>query len=203
MKAFSIGQKLGAGFTVMVCLILLQGYASIAAIGNLGNMLEGTVGKASETSALVSDIQSGVAGMKSYAKSAQFAYALNGMLDRRTASARISCHPLPDSDKASHEFSQLAAGVRPKIQALASTGLSSQEKRSLDSLDESATEWVAVFRDFLAKASARQFEAGHSIITDRMEPIRERMEKATKELEAVEVRALARSQAESETLRAH
>ena len=117
------------------------------------------------------------------------------MLDKKARC--LACHDLPNSEKARHDFAAIAAGVRPKLQSLAAIAPSPAAKQILDRVDQSTTEWTTAFGEFLAKASAHQFDAGHSIITDRMEPISERISQETKEVEAVETRELARSQAET------
>jgi nitrogen fixation/metabolism regulation signal transduction histidine kinase len=198
MKGFGVGQKLGAGITIMICLLLLQGYASIAVLGTLSSTLDRSARMASESSALVNGIRTDVAEMKNFGKMTQFAYAINVKLDQKAASDCLLCHTLPNPDTAQREFATLAAGVHSKLQTLAATGgLSAEEKQPLDRVDKSTTEWSAVFGEFLAKASARQFVEAHSTTVDRMEPIRERVAKETNEVEAVASRSLARSQAET------
>jgi CHASE3 domain sensor protein len=197
MDRFNIRQKLGISFAIMICLMLLQGYASLEAMRMLGRSFDSSTRKAGESSALIRETLAGVAGMNAYTRKTQFACALNGMLDPKAAGACLSCHPLPNADESRREFAAISAVVHSKLQALAATGLSADEKQPLDRVDQSAKEWRDVFGEFLGKATAHQFDAGHSIITGRMEPIRESMEKATKEIEAVEAHSLARSQAES------
>jgi CHASE3 domain sensor protein len=193
---FSIRQKLGLLFVALICLSLLQGYVTFATIGTLGQTMDVSVKKASESSTLAGDIQARVSEMKAYAKMTQFAYALNGMMGQKT-SACVSCHELPDSGKARRESAAIAAVVRPKLQALAALATSAEEKKLLERADRSVTEWTTAFDEFLAKASARGFDAGHSIITDRMGPMGERLTRETKDIEVAAENGLAQSQAET------
>ncbi len=195
MKGFSIGQKLGAGSAMMIGLILVEGFVCIEAIGVLSHSLDDSVKKASESTALLRGIHTTVGQMREFAKKTQFAYALNLTLDQRDRGGCSSCHSLPDPDQAGRQFATIAAGIQPKLQALAATGLSAEERKPLDRVDQSTSEWRVVFGEFLGKASAREFDAAHTIITDRMEPIRERIEKAAREMEAGQAGRLARSQA--------
>lgn len=197
MNALGIGQKLGAGFAIMICLLVLQGYASITVMGTLSSILDRSVKKVSESAGLISGIRTGAAEMKDFSKMTQFAYAINSKLDQKAASDCLMCHALPNPDTAKREFATIAGEVHSKLQAMAATGVSAEEKQALDRVDQNTTDWSAVFGEFLAKASARQFVDAHSITIDRMEPVLERMMKETKELEAVEARSLARSQAET------
>jgi len=193
---FTIGQKLGSSLAALISLSVLQAYLSYAAIGTISRTLDLSVEKASRSSSQVEDIQASVAAMKAQAKLTQFAYALNGMLGQK-ASACVSCHALPEPDQAKREFTAIAAGVRPKLKALGASASLPGEQQLLDGVDQAVTEWTTAFGEFIAQASARQFDAGHSIITDRMEPISERLSKAVREIEAVEARGLKRAQAET------
>ncbi len=190
MQGFSLGQKLGAGFAIVIGLTTLEGYTSIAAIGALGDTFDHSVRESSDSAALVSDIQTVVTGMTTYTKMAQFGYALNATLSQGHANACSACHSLPDPDKAQREFAALASQLHPKLQALGATGLSAEEKQPLNRIDKGASAWVTAFDEFVKKASSSQFDAGHSIITDRIEPIRDGIENATKELGAGEAHRL-------------
>ena len=196
MHGFTVGQKLWAGFATMLGLLLLQGFASVAAIGTFQRVLDSSIKRGSASAELVRDLHESVANMKAYAKMTQFTYALDQMTGHKSAGTCASCHRIAAPDTAQHEFAAIADHIRPKLRALGE-GMTLEEKQSLDVVDKGVTEWAAVFGDYLSKASARQFDAGHSIITDRMEPIRERIEQATKELVVVEAQSLERSQAES------
>jgi len=197
MNGFGVGQKLGAGFTVMVLLLLMQGYACFAVLGTVSSTLDRSAKMTSESTAQVDGIRTTVAEMKNFDKMTQFAYAINVKLDSKAASDCLSCHALPNRDATQREFATLAADIHARLRTLGATGLSVEEQQPLDRADQSTTEWTAIFGEFLAKASARQFADAHSMTTDRMEPLLERLLKETKEVEAVSARSLARSQAEA------
>jgi hypothetical protein len=190
----------------MICLLLLQGYASIAVLGTLSSTLESSAKLSSESAILVNGIRTNAYEMKNLGKMTQFAYAINVKLDQKAASVCLSCHVPPDPDAARGEFATFANEIHAKLQALRAlntSGLSAEEQQPLDRVDQSTREWSAAFGTFLVQASARRFVEAHSMTIDTMEPTLQRVINETKEVEGVSVRSLARSQAETAAVVKH
>lgn len=191
VRHLTIGQKLVAAFGAVIALTLVLACSSIATISSLGRTLEGTLARSVEGAALTDSIGQGVAELKAYAKMTQFAYTVNGMLDKKSAASCLACHTVPDRGETESGFNAIVGKIHGDTAKLR-LRLDGSGGTQIDSIDKSTDEWAGSFRQFVDEAAAGQFERAHSIITDQMGPLREIIDKASAQLQIFQDQNVAR-----------
>jgi len=199
MKRLTVERKLMWSVAVLIVLTIVLGASSISAIRTLTATLHTTVERTQQTTALIENIGTGIAGMTAYAKMTQFAYSLT-TLDPQSATACSGCHAPPAPADARKGFQDVAATVTEKTAALRKVAVTADSRTPLDNIDRHVAQWAGLFNEFLTEAAAGRFESGHTITVERMAPVRKEIEAATLLLEKVEAQEHAVANARVDTV---
>lgn len=188
----AVSQKLALSFGIVLLLACLLSYSSLQTVRRLGGMLDIAVNEDARTADLIGDIKLRLREMKELSTSTQFSYALSGVLtvsSCTTNTARslgdcATCHTVGAADDGRKSFAALADQASAQAGELKPLVHSQQASASLQVITGSIGEWRGLFDDFVARASKNDFASGHSVVTDKMEPLLERVTKAADALGA-------------------
>jgi methyl-accepting chemotaxis protein/methyl-accepting chemotaxis protein-1 (serine sensor receptor) len=212
VKTLTLGKKLGVCFGVVFLVVGLLGVTSLSMIGRLGGLLGRAVNEEARAADLIGAVQLDLHEMKELSTATQFSYAAGNVLKTdssqvaklRTLGECSSCHAFGGAEEHRREFAKLAdraAADTSELKAL----LHSEQARASVALIQSATEeWRRVFEQYLESVSKADFAGGHALVTDRMEPLLDRVRAAAAVLRAEQdkLRAAARESAARNVSRA-
>ena len=190
-KHLAIGQKLAISFGIVLLLACLLSYTSLETVRRLGGTLDVAVNEDAKTSDLVGAIKLELHQMKEESTSTQFAYAVSGVLtmNSHNNSARSlgecsSCHTVGAADDRRKNFAALANHATVLANELRPLVHSQRASAALDVITGAIGEWKQLFGDFVDLVSKNDFARGHAVVTDKMEPLLQRVGKATDTLGA-------------------
>jgi len=175
---------------------------SFQAISTLGASLDAAVNNTAAKLELVGATEDAFQKLKSDSVREQIAYAILE-LERRSATQHqaragdgtscASCHTPAAVDDSVRGLEAAGAVVQQRVEKL--RGLVSDEaaRKALDVFDKGASGWLASNKEYLGLAGSRRFEDAHTVLTDKMFPILEEVEKASQLLSGREREALALS----------
>jgi hypothetical protein len=190
-KNWSIGQKLAVSLGVVLALTCLLTITSFDTARRLGSMLDRALNENAKMGELIGAIRFDLQQIKGFSTTTQFAYAISGLLKVDVAQEKSlnglsecgSCHSFGSGETQRREFAELTAAAARHAEALAPLVGSDQARGALETIRGAIGEWQGLFDQFLALAAKKDFGAGHALITDRLEPLLARTEKATQVLE--------------------
>jgi len=191
-KHLTVGRKLAVSFGIVLSLGCLLSYSSLETVRRLGGMLDVAVNEDARTSDLIGAIKLQLHEMKEESTTTQFAYAVSGVLtlsSRRTNTAKslgdcASCHTVGAADDRRKSFAALANRAEALAGELRPLVHSERASASLDAITGAIGEWRRLFGEFVDHVSRNDFASGHALVTDKMEPLLQRVGAAADALEA-------------------
>ena len=190
-KHLNVGHKLAISFGVVLALLLALTYSSFDTVRRLGGMLDTAVNTDAQTADLIGAIKLQLREMKEVSTATQFSYAVSSVLNvdsRQLASVRAlgecsTCHAFGAADGHRRDFSKLAAQGTSYADELLPLVHSAQARNALAVMREAMGQWEQIFGQYLALAAKGDFAGGHALVTDRMEPLLEVVDRAARQLE--------------------
>jgi len=190
-KQMTIGQKLAASFGVMLALTCLLSYSSLAVVNRLGGILSTSVNENSRVADLISSIKLQLREMKELATATQFSYAVSSVLKADSHQAKTveslgdcaTCHAFGAPDEHRNGFAKLADRASATFNQLRPLIKSQKERESLEVIGQAIGDWRQIFDQYVDFASKGDFAGGHALVTDKMEPLLERVNAAAQTLE--------------------
>jgi methyl-accepting chemotaxis protein/methyl-accepting chemotaxis protein-1 (serine sensor receptor) len=153
-------------------------------------MLDRAVNENAKTANLIGAVRLDLHEMKETSTATQFAYALSGVLkvDSACSSARVlgdcsGCHTLGSANDRQKGFDALAGQAAAQVSELRRLVHSETANKSLETISQAIADWRGVFGEYLSLASKGDFAASHALVTDKMEPLMQRVDEAAATLE--------------------
>ena len=193
----SLGKKLAVSCGAIVILGLAMSYCSWNAVRTLGGMLDRADNTAARKMNLVAEIRNRVQDLEDHAKRTQFAHAIH-KLEAGGNAGCSSCHGMEAQDADRREFEALGVRVLEKLAALRPLTAESEGRAALDNVESGVQVWVASYKDYLQRFAANDFTGAHDVITAKMLPLVESLERSTALLWEEERTFFAQSNAEAE-----
>jgi methyl-accepting chemotaxis protein len=201
----TVGKKLAISFGIVLVLSCLLGYSSLETVRRLGGMLDTEVNENAKTADLVGAIKLQLHEMKELATATQFSYAVSSVLKVdacqlktvQTLGDCASCHAFGDADQHRRGFFTLADRATALFNELRPLVHSEKERSSLEEIGQAIVQWRQIFGEYVDFVSKGDFASGHALVTDKMEPLLERVNVAAKTLETEQqaLRAAAKASA--------
>jgi methyl-accepting chemotaxis protein len=148
---------------------------------------------------LVDEIRDGFQDMEDYTKLTQLSHAVKH-LERLLGSTQPNCSMCHQVEKGAANIAALestGSKVIARIRELRPLAADATGREALDTLEHSLRDWIALYRQYLECADAGEFQAAHSIITDRMLPLRRNVDVAAAALAEQQRQFLAASSLEA------
>ena len=205
MRRLSVSQKLVTSFGVVLVLTGLLTWSSLDTIRRLGGMLQTAVNEDARVADLTGAIKLRLHEMKELSAATQFSYSVSHVVQVGGHNARMiqelgecsTCHAFGAAEDHRQNFRKLASVATGHADELRPLLHTERSRAALESIRAAIVEWQQHFEQYLALVSKGDFAAGHGLVTGRMEPLLERVDKAAAELESEqqELRASAKTQA--------
>jgi methyl-accepting chemotaxis protein len=210
LNNLTIGQKLTASFGVVLILAGLLSYSSLETVSRLGGRLATAVNEDAKVIYLIGEIKLDLHVMKELSTRVQFSYAVENVLqvipsqlaalhDRGNCAA---CHAFGKADDHRGEFAQLADRAAANTNALMPLLNQGASRTAAESIRSAIGEWREVFEEYLHDVDRRDFDSAHALVTDRMQPLLDRVDQTTASL-STEQQALGATTRESAAISVH
>lgn len=188
---FNLCHKLAIGSSVMLLLVLVLSYSSLAVIQRLGGSFDQTLRETTQAADYFGDIQAGFQEMKAYAKSTQFAWVANRLLKVEAGQQKVAgaiaecsaCHSIAAPESSRQALHEISSRVLERVNRLRLILDSANARQALDGVDQGVRQWEELFAEYLRYTSQDQFESAHGVITDRMGPVLEAIQGALQRVE--------------------
>ena len=207
----TIGRKLALSFGVVLLLVGLLSYSSLATVRRLGGILNSTVNQEAQVADLISAIKVDLREMKETSTATQFSYAVSHVLQVQSGEVDkvnalgdcASCHAFGEAAEHQTGFTKLADQATAHADELAPLIHREKARAAVESIRGAITDWRKIFDQYLGLTGKGDFPSAHALITDQMEPLLERVDQATKDLETEqqELRAASKVTAEGNVSR--
>ena len=211
-KHITICRKLISGFGLILVVTCLLSYASLHTIRTLGGSLNVAVNENSKATELLGEIQSDVLQMQAVSRTVQFDYVVTHVFTVRSNQVKqeqalgdcAACHAFGSTGEQKGNFAVTAERALVHAKQLQGLVHSPKAVAALDVIARGIAEWGQVFGDYLGLASKGAFPEAHAMVTDKMEPLLERINGAAKTLgnEQSELLATAKTTAITDVTRA-
>jgi methyl-accepting chemotaxis protein len=198
-RNLSLAGKLAASFVAILALMTILSTSSWFAATSLGGMLNAVAVTSSTETELIEAISDGVQEMQDQAKQTQLSHAI-GTLEGSAGANRgrcSGCHAIEAAEKDRAQFEATGARIEESIAALGGMIPDDKSRQALDTIRRNLKDWVALYREYLKTTGAGQFETAHSIIVDRMLPLRREIDTAVGQLTSAHRARLDRSAQEA------
>jgi len=182
----TIGQKLTASFGVVLFVTLLLSYSSLATVSRLGGSLAVAVNRDPKIVDLIGEIKLDLQEMKDLSTKTQFSYAVGNVLKVNSCQLTAlrglgdcgSCHAFGAAEEHRGPFSKVADHAMASANELLPLLNQEASRAAAEEIRNAIGQWRQVFEDYLGDVGRGDFAAGHALVTDRMEPLLERVNKA-------------------------
>jgi methyl-accepting chemotaxis protein/methyl-accepting chemotaxis protein-1 (serine sensor receptor) len=183
-SGLSLAGKLAASFVAILALMTVLSTSSWFATSSLGGMLNTVAVTSSTETELIEAISDGFQEMQDHAKQTQLSHAIGTLEGSAGANqGRCSgCHAIEAAEKDRAQFEATGARIEEKLAALGGMVPDDKSRLALDTIRHNLKDWVAFYREYLKTTGAGQFETAHSIIVDRMLPLRQEIDTAVGQL---------------------
>ncbi len=205
----TIEKKLTSWLIIMLLMMVAIASVSIGSTNRLGRVLNVFMTNSSQKAQLVGSVRISFAQMKAHATATQVGFVIKFLEAGAAAKqahavdgvACTACHG--DDFSADHRQQFEAAGLDAKKQIAALRPLLDQEseRKSLEILDRAVTDWMALHKQYLQAVGRNQFESAHPILTGKMFPMVEEIDKAANYLAEQQLKHLASMSQESQDSR--
>ena len=178
----TIGKKLTLGVAAFIACMAVLGVTSLRVISSLGGSLDTAVNRTSKKMDLLAETREAFEDLKGVSLRAQVSYAIVELQRGSASGARtcVSCHAPASIDETVRDIEAGREAVKQHTQELRRLISDEPSRKSLDSLDAGAAQWVDYTKEYLALANGNRFEDAHVVLRDKMFPLREAMETAAK-----------------------
>src|SRR5579872_2483809 len=185
-KRLTIGQKLTASFGVVLGLALLLSYSSLATVSRLGGNLSVAVNEDAKIIHLIGEIKLNLQEMKELSTKTQFSYAVGNVLKVNSGQLTAlrglgdcgSCHAFGSADEHRQEFSKAADRAKASANELVPLLKQDASRAAAEDIRAAIGDWSQVFEQYLQDVGRGDFAGGHALVTDHMQPLLERVNKA-------------------------
>lgn len=182
----TIGQKLTASFGVVLVVTLLLSYSSLATVSRLGGSLAVAVNRDSKIVDLIGEIKLDLQEMKEQSTRTQFSYAVGNVLKVNSCQLTAlrglgdcgACHAFGAAEEHRGPFAKVADHALGRANELLPLLNQEASRAAAEEIRNAIGQWRQVFEDYLADVGRGDFATGHALVTDRMEPLLERVNKA-------------------------
>ena len=186
----SVGSKLAMSFGVVLLLIGVLTFSSFDIVRRLGGMLDVAMNEDTKVVDLIGAIQLQLREMKEASTSTQFSYALSGVLKVDTAHGSSghelgscsACHAFGSPETHRQSFGKLADQASGYANELLPLVHSQKARSALETIRNAIGDWREVFGRYLEFAAQGDFTSAHALVTDRMDPLTQVVNQATKQL---------------------
>ncbi len=201
-RRLTIGQKLTLSNLGMLALLAALGYWSVRVIEKLGSALDEAVNQTTRKVDLIGSIHTGLQEMKSRAKGTQFSLVIRQVTGGKVEGAGsqgdcAACHDSAEAAAHGEAFSAAARQMRANAATLRPILRTAAAERALDTVDQGVSDWQRYYAEYTATAAGNNFEQAHALITEKMYPAFERIEKALNSLEDEQRRFLLEADGEA------
>ncbi|MDE3166341.1 MAG: hypothetical protein KGN36_11085 [Acidobacteriota bacterium] len=192
------GTKLYAGVFGVLCSVLILGLAALGWVRTLGGQLDAAVNGTARRLSLIVSVHERFQDMRNRCAREQLAYAILNLEKGSAAAACSSCHTVSEAAASGGELEAEAAAVQKDAAELARLLEDGDGRRAAETLGRGAASWAGFWREYLALAGARKFTDAHSILTDKMFPLLEEVDRAADLLSKRENAGLGASDAKAQ-----
>ena len=190
-RRMTVGKKLAVSFGVVLALTCGLSYSSWETVSRLGGMLDRAVNENAKTANLIGAVRLNLHEMKEISTAIQFAYALSGVLKMDSAKSSATkalgecsgCHTLGAADDLRKNFNTVADRAAEQVNELRPLVHSERTERALEAIGRSIDQWRKIFAEYLVLTSRGDFAGSHKLVSDRMDPLVQRVSDAATELE--------------------
>jgi hypothetical protein len=201
----TISKKLTLASLAVMVLTLLLSFTALATMRTLGGKLETAVNTDARAEGLLLGIRLDLEEMSTLAKDTQSAYVMESVLriDPKVAGKPdmpgecSSCHAVGSTVDRRSRFDLAAARATARVREVRSLLPDTQSVTSLEKIGPGITEWQRLYSSYLEFTERAAFGPGHSLVTDRMNPLLETLSAAAAALEERENAALANAKADA------
>jgi methyl-accepting chemotaxis protein len=195
----TISGKLTFGIAALVVSLMILSYTSLRAISGLGDSLDVAVNRTAKKLELVGSTREAFQELRHESVREQIAYSLREMERRAGAESRSgstacsNCHTPSAVDENLRHLDETGSAVRQQmaeLRRLLSDPLSIQ---ALDAIERGLSGWVGSSKEYLALANGNRFEDAHAVLREKVFPILEEVDKASKVVSGRERESLALS----------
>jgi methyl-accepting chemotaxis protein/methyl-accepting chemotaxis protein-1 (serine sensor receptor) len=182
-----ITAKLLLGFAAMLVLVLLLSYASVNAIGRLGDSLDTSVNAGAKRVQLLGKIHAGFEELRADAGMVEMSSVnmLVGQLETPESAAGLGCSSCHTKDDVSNQKQRFdAAGVRlkGKIAELRPLITDANQGRALDTIESGVAEWRALFENYLQLTWGHHYVEAHDVMLQKIYPVMQGLDTVTDQL---------------------
>lgn len=207
----TVGKKLAMSFGVILALSCLLSYSSLETVRRLGGLLDISVNENAKTADLIGSIKIQLHEMKELATATQFSYALSSVLKVDSSQVKTvqslgecaTCHAFGAADEHRRGFAAVADRATALFNELRPLVHSEKARNSLEVIGPAIVAWRQIFNEYVDDAAKGDFANGHGLVTDKMEPLLERVTVAAQALETEQqsLRAMAKASAATNVAR--
>jgi len=206
-NSMTVGKKLAISFGTLLGVSALLGYSSLETVRRLGGMLDTEVNENARTADLISAIKLQLHEMKVLATATPFSYAVSRVLKVDARQAKTvetlgecaSCHAFGEAGQHRQGFAALADRANALFNEVRPLVHSEKARSSLAVIGPAINEWRQIFDQYLDFAAKDEFASGHALVTDKMEPLLDRVNGAAQALEAEQQTLRTATKASAET----
>jgi methyl-accepting chemotaxis protein len=178
-RNMTIGRKLAWNFGAMLALVFVFSIVALNLVSTLGGALDVAVNSTAKKMAVVGNIRADFQEMNALTRATHVSYVIRELERGRKDAACGACHDASQVEKTQRAFEGTAAGLGKQFTALESLGKAEDDRSALNALKKAADSWSTGYQDYLRQVNAGNFEAGHSIVTDKLFPILDDVKKNT------------------------
>ncbi len=169
----SLGRKLAISLAAVAAVLLALSYSSLNAIVSLGGLLDAAANRAARKITLATEIGDGFQDMEDLAKRTQLAHSFRHMEATTQASSEScsGCHVAESAEESRRAFEAIGGKVDRDVREARLLLGDDRGRAALDVLERGVGDWIRLYREYLDKASGKDFMAAHRIISEEMLPI--------------------------------
>jgi len=187
LSKMSIGRKLAAGVLFLLAAVAGLGYFAARTVSVLGGALEVAVNTRSRGIESAGALRSDFQQMAAASRAAQIAMVIELLGAARANSGRAAdagaqcagCHDAGTAETAVAALREAAGNARTRVAALRRLADSEEERRALEVTESRLGLWLSAFEQYRGLARAGDYTQAHEVLSGRIQPAREELEKAT------------------------
>jgi methyl-accepting chemotaxis protein len=198
----TVGKKLALSFGIVLVLTCLLGYTSLETVLRLGGILDTAVNENAKTADRIAAVKLQLREMKQLTRATQFSYAVSNVLKLDPSQGATmqslgdcaTCHAFGAGEEHRRGFKALADRAAELLTEMRPLMHSEKQRAATDLVAQAIQDWRQIFDQYLDFASKGDFAGAHALVTDKMEPLLERVNLAAEGLETEGQRLRAASQ---------
>ena len=187
---FTAGQKLTLSFLAMLGLMFAFSLVAWNLVRSLGGALDQVTDFTARKIEIAGNIRSGFDDMSAHTRSTHLNYVIHYLERNLKHESCGACHDAGMLKTNQEGFESATRAVRKELATL-KTLVADNERASVSTLESAADAWSANYRDYLSQADRGKFNDAHQIITERMNPLLDKVFEQTDALETRQRDALA------------